>query len=471
MWKLFRRRLRYYLQYVPITANAVLCGMALWILSRILYRPSALKGRVDINSQDADGALNTLQPFILLMGRIGLMLLIVFIALSVLSALLAWLYYLWLKRKRGALLQLEFTTETKSGKSNKVFLNAALEGAFRPLLGFVKGRLFYDDYRLTDKFSLLSNRRKEGSFLRSAISGKNRLALPDIKEYQLRGGFIFFEDMLHLFSFAVAQPAGGNFYQPPVLRKPDEQEVSPKKTETTDIRIEQMRRVEGEYLNYKDFEAGDDVRRIVWKVYAKNRDLVVRVPEMFEPYASHLYFYASFHSGIGETWIEGDYGREMLNYFKNNVWTVYDTLAAKEFNMRYISDQPVTVPEGLPEKERVGRVISSSAWHRDKSLNSYFNARQGTVLCISSLTDPHELSQLLESADLSTLIYFVKLSRTFRHFIAFGWIKRLVFLPPKDRLNKLRDRWIFSPLRLQLGRREKEIESLLQKSSATFQVL
>jgi hypothetical protein len=269
----------------------------------------------------------------------------------------------------------------------------------------------------------------------------------------------------------VAQPAGGNFYQPPVLRERDEREVSPKKTESTDIRIDQMRRVEGEYLNYKDFEAGDDVRRIVWKVYAKNRDLVVRVPEMFEPYASHLYLYASFHSAIGEAWVSGDYGKEMLNYFKNNVWTVYDTLAAKEFEMRYISDQPVAVPEGLTEAERVGRVISSSSWHRDKNLNSYFNPRQGTVLCISSLTDTRELAQLLDGADSSTVIYFVKLSRTFRHSVALSWLKRLIFLPPKDRLNKLRDRWIFSPLRFQLARREREIETMLQKSDVTSQVL
>ena len=472
MWKLFRRRLRYYLQFVPITGNALVCGLALWLLYRILYQPPALKGRAkDAGDQQTDGAFNAFQPFILLMAKIALALVLVFIALSVLSALLAWLHYLWLRHKKGAVLELQFSTETRAGRSNKVFLNAALEGALRPLLGFVKGRLFYDDYHLTGKFSLLSNKRREGSFLRRAISGRSRLTLPDIKEYQLRGGFIFFEDMLHLFSFAVAQPAGGNFYQPPVLRKRDEQEVSPKKTETTDIRIDQMRRVEGEYLNYKDFEAGDDVRRIVWKVYAKNRDLVVRVPEKFEPYASHLYFYASFHTAVSEAWVGGDYGKEMLNYFKNNVWTVYDTLAAKAFAMRYISDQPVTVPEGLKEAERIGRIISSSAWHSDKSLNSYFNVRQGTVLCISSLTDTHELSQLLESADSSTVIYFVKLSRSFRHFLPLSWLKRLIFLPPEDRLSKLRDRWTFSPLRLQIGRREKEIEALLNKSGATVQTL
>lgn len=472
MWKLLIRKLRYYWQFVPITVNTLLCGAAIWILYKVLYRGTPAKvGAGDLSGQNEDSPISTFQPFILLMAKIAFLLLLAFIAVSALSALAAWLHYLWLKQKKDVVLQLQFNTETKNGKSNKVFLNAALEGAFRPLLGFVKGRLFYDDFQLTDKFSLLGNKRREGKLLRSAIAGKSRLMLPDIKEYQLRGGFIFFEDMLHLFSFAAAQPAGGNFYQPPVLRKPQDQEVAPKKTETTDIRIEQMRRVEGEYLNYKDFEAGDDVRRIVWKVYAKNRDLVVRIPEMFEPYASHLYFYASFHTSIGENWVSGEYGAEMLNYFKNNVWTVYDTLAAKEWQMRYIPDQPITVPEGLEERDRIGRIISSSSWQRDKDLPAYFNARQGTVLIISSLTDAHELAQILDQADNSLVIYFVKLSRTFRHFVAWNWLMRLIFLPPKDRLNKLRSRWVFSPLRLQTQRREKEIEALLKKSGASSQIL
>jgi hypothetical protein len=161
----------------------------------------------------------------------------------------------------------------------------------------------------------------------------------------------------------------------------------------------------------------------------------------------------------------------MLNYFKNNAWTIYDTLAAKEWQMRYIPDQPITVPEGLEERDRVGRIISSSAWHRDKDLSAYFNPRQGTVLCISSLTDPRELAQLLDNADNSLVIYFVKLSRTFRAFVAWNWLKRLLFLPPKDRLSKLRDRWLFSPLRFQLQRREKEIQALLDKSGASTQTL
>jgi hypothetical protein len=470
MWKLLRRRLRYYLQFVPVTLNTLLCAAAIWILYRIVYVKPDVAARHADDELDA-GKWSAFHPFVLLMAKMALLLLVFIAALSVLSALLSWLRFLWLKHRDRAALQLQFSTDTRGGRANRVFLNAAVEGALRPLLGFVKGRLFYDDYRLTDKFSLLGRRRRSEKQERRTIAGRSRLLLPDVREYQLRGGFVFFEDMLRLFSFAAAQQASGNFYQPPALRGEASLEAAPKKTETTDIRIEQMRRVEGDYLNYKDFEAGDDVRRIVWKLYAKNRDLVVRIPERFEPYASHLYFYASFHTGIREAWLSGGYGAEMLNFFKDSVWTVYEALAAKEWHIRYIPDQALTLPENLAERDRVGRVISGSEWQHDKDLSSYFNPRQGSVLVISSLTDPRELANLLDNADASLVIYFVKLSRAFRHFAAWSWLKRLLFLPPKDRLSRLKDRWTFSPLRLQIRRREKELEGILGKSAASWEVL
>jgi hypothetical protein len=277
--------------------------------------------------------------------------------------------------------------------------------------------------------------------------------------------------MLHVFSLAVAQPVGGHFYQPPILTTEEDAEVFPKKTESMDVRIEQMRRVEGEYLNYKDFEAGDDVRRIVWKVYAKNRELVVRMPEMFEPYASHLYFYASFHAGVKASWLSEGYLKEMLNYYKNNVWTVYDTLSKKEWEMRYVPDQSFNLPEHLSPAEKTARIISNSGWHTDASLSHYFSPRHGAVLIVSSLTDPEELRNMLDQCDASTVVYFVKCSRVLKQFVAWHWLKRLILLPPKDRLNRLRSRWIFSPIRIQILRREKEIEEILNKSAVISGIL
>ncbi len=451
-WKKIKWALRYYLQYSPFTVHTFLYGLAIWVGYKILYKP--------VTKEDT----STFTPFIMLMGKMALGLVLGLIAVSVLSTIASWAYYLWLQKSKHYYLEVNFTTETKNGRKNKLFLNATLRGVFRPLLGFIKGRLFYDDHELTDKFSLLSSKRKENSLLLAAATGRSRISLPDIKEYQLKGGFIFFEDMLHIFSLAVKQPVSGQFYQPPVLKDEEDREVYPKKTETLDVRIEQLRRVEGEYLNYKDFESGDDVRRIVWKIYAKNRELVVRMPEQYEPYASHLYFYASFHAAVKRQWLGETYLKEMLNYYKNNVWTVYDTLSKKEWEMRYIPDQSFTVPEHLSTPEKAARIISNSMWHTDRSLVSYFNPRQAAVICISSFTDPEELRNMLEQCDATTVVYLIKTSQVFRHFVAWNWLKRLLFLPPKDRLSKVRSRWLFSPMRFQVAKREKELEDILQHS-------
>ena len=462
MWHRLLRQIRYRIQFIPFTLNTLLCAAAAWLLYKILWRkpPAA-----------TDYTPSTFQPFIVLMGKLVFWFALAILALSVLSALLTWLYYLYLRRKETAGLQLQFETVTKNGRRNRLFMEAALPGVRRPLLGFVKGRLFYDDYQLTDKFPLQSNEYAEGKLLRRGIRGRSRLLLPDIREYQLRGGFVYFEDMLHLFSFAAAQPLSGTFYQPPVLRNVPDAEVAPRKTESLDIRIDQMRRVEGDPLAYKDFEPGDDVRRIVWKVYARNRELVVRMPERFEPYASHLYFYASFYAATHTAWLDDGYFKEMLNYYKNRIWTIYDTLAAKEWALRYIPDQEFTLPETRDDAEKTARLISSSAWHQDRGLLAYFDQKAGTVLCISSFTDPAELQQLLESAGAGVMIYFVKTSRVFRHFAAWNWLKRLVLLPPRDRLNRLRSRWIFSPVRWQVRKQEKQLLDILKNSGITYDVV
>jgi hypothetical protein len=459
-WKQIKWKISYYWQYFPFTLNTVLCVVAAWAAYKLLYTPPA-KGDEP----------SSLLPFVILMGKLVLWFLVALAGLSVISTFGTFLFYLLLRNDKGYKLKVEFTTETAKGKKNKLYLHAMIEGVIRPMLGFIKGRLYYDDNVMTDRFSMLSNKRKDQSIIRYAISGMSRMELPDIKEYELKGGFIYFEDMLHIFSLAASQQVSGHFYQPPVLTEAEDYEVFPKKTETMDVRIEQLRRVEGEYLNYKDFEAGDDVRRIVWKVYAKNRELVVRMPELYEPYASHLYFYASFYAEVKAQWMSEGYLKEMLNYYKNSVWTIYDTLGHKEWEMRYIPDQAFNIPEQLSEDDKAARIISNSTWHKDASLGQYFNPRTGAVLCVSSLTDPVELKNLLDRCDASTVVYFVKVSNVLKHFAPLNLIGRALFLPPKDRLSRLKTSWTFSPIRFQVNKREKEIEAVLKGSSVIMGVM
>jgi hypothetical protein len=196
-------------------------------------------------------------------------------------------------------------------------------------------------------------------------------------------------------------------------------------------------------------------------VYAKNRELVVRIPEIFDPYASHIYFYASFHSGLKQN---NDFSAEMLNYYKNRVWSIFEVLSKKEFEVKYIPDQTLTIPEQSNINEYVKRVISNSYWHGDKSLADYFEPRYGSVLCISSFNDPEEVKDMLERCNSDIVVYYVKLSNTFRSFLPWAWFKRIFFLTPDDRLKRIRNRWLLTPQRFQIVKREKEIERILSEA-------
>lgn len=443
------KRARYYLQYFPFSLNAFILAIALWICFQVIKPDEAAKGE----------ELSSFAPLIMLMGKTALWFIVALIGFSVLTTFLCWLYFIWQQSRHDY--RLEFTFKP-SGSDNGLWLETLLKKARRPFLGFIKGRLYYDGYQMTDKFMLASNKSQPNKFWRAGITGKSKLELPDIKEYAIQGGFIYFEDMLQLFSIPVRQKIKGHFYQAPEQVTLQEKESVPRKTDTTDIRIDQLRKVQVEYLNYKDFENGDDVRRVVWKVYAKNRELVVRIPEIFDPYASHIYFYASFHSGFRQT--GNDFSAEMLNYYKNRIWSVYETLTQKGFEVKFIPDQVLAITEQNNIKEYVQRVISNSFWHQDKELTDYFEPRYGSVLCISSFSAIQEVKDMLESCSPDTVVYYVKLSDTFHTFLPWTWLKRIFILSPDNRLKRIRSRWLLTGLRMQLLKREKEIEQALQKS-------
>jgi len=451
-WKFLSRRLRYYAQYFPFTINFFIVAAALWMCYYLL------RGSADKNID----AVNSYQPLILMMGKVALWFIILLTGFSILTAIACWLFYLFLKKKGSYQLEVSFNKDT--GQKGLSF-ETILRKARRPFLGFIKGRLIYDDMRMTGKFLMASNKKNPGRLWREAVSGKSIVILPDIKEYSISGGYVFFEDMLQLFSLPVKQQIKGHFYQEPESMMLEEKEAQPRKTDDTEIRIDQLRRVEGDYFNYKDFEIGDDVRRIVWKLYAKNRELVVRTPEIFNPFASHIYFYASFHSQLNLLQREGAFAAEMLNYYKNYIWTIYEALSKKEFEVKFIPDQELQLPEAINGTALVKRYISNCQWQKERDLSRYFEPKFGSVVCISSMNTAGEVSQLLDQCSHETVVYFIRLSGCFKAFAPWTWFLRIFLKAPEDRLRKIKSRWLLSPLRIRTLKREKEIMALLEKSN------
>jgi len=453
-------RIQYYAQYFPFTIHSILFAIATYISIKWLYQPLP-KGEIS----------NGTMPLILLLGKLIFWSLLALMGSSLITTIFCWIYFKWLMRSQRAGLTVQFNSTTYKDKASNIQVEATLNGSLKPLLGFVMGRIVYDKQHISESFCLLSSQAWWTNPKKKGLSGKNSFTLYDIKEYEVNGGFVYFQDLFHLCSLAIRQPIQGHFNQAPLLVGQYHPEVAPKKTETLDIRIDQLRKVEGDLFNYKDFEAGDDVRRIVWKVFAKNRSLVVRIPERLEPYASHLYFYASFYSAKNSNWLNEAFLQAMLNKYKNSIWSVLSALNKQEWAIRYIPDQEIALSELATDAQQHAKFISSSLWQQDTTLLEYFNPKQGSVLCISSLSDVKSLSEVLSKCDRSTLVYYIKLSHTFKQNAVLNLLSRILLSPPANPISRLKNQWLVHPMRLELERNEQQISALLRKSDVQWSEL
>lgn len=396
-------------------------------------------------------------------------------AISFVTAIVPWLFFLINKKRKNVSIKIKTASPNPSTSVNgekenerqQVGIN--ISPILKPLFGYIRLRLHYDDENISPKFSLIDDQVKSKLFSPS-LNGIFNWHLPQIKEYKVSNAIIYFEDMFQFFSFAAALPAQDNFITQPKNNNYSEIKVQPKKTEDTNTRIEQIRKVEGEFLNYKNFENNDDVRRIVWKIYAKNKELVVRVPETNDPYASHVYMYASYYNSMSEG-IYSDFFPVMLNYFKTSIWNTYLQLSKQNVLIKYIADQENKITFADDRLEKTKYIISTSEWQTQKNLQQYFKKEEASVLCISSLADAHEIENILEKTGKDLVIIFAKLSNAFSSVKIKDRLQWIFIKPEEDSIDKFRFAWNLSPLRKKIIDNENKIIAMLNKSECEIIVV
>ncbi|MDQ2864378.1 MAG: DUF58 domain-containing protein [Bacteroidota bacterium] len=388
------------------------------------------------------------------------------LVVSFLTAFIPWLFFLFNKKNNKALLQIK-TPERNI--TNKQSLLVNISAIVKPLFGYIRLRLLYDGKNISPKFAPI-NRGPKNDFLSGNIKGVYAWPLQNIKEYEVNKGIIYFEDFFQFFSFIVQLPANSNFFTHPLYSATGALNVQPKKTEETNMRIEEMRKVEGEFLNYKNFENNDDVRRIVWKIYAKNKELVVRIPETSDPYASHIYLYASFYNVLTDDVYE-EFNSFFLDNFKTIVWNVYDQLYRQKALVQYIPDQETKTFYADDAIQRVKYIVSTSSWQKQNDLLTYFNKQYGSILCISSLTDAKQLEEIIEKAGVGLTVIFVPSSKSFTHVKVTEWLQWIFIKPKKKSSEKLQIAFNLSPLRRKILENEKLIKALLNKSECEVLVM
>ena len=445
---MLRRRLSYFTSLFPLRLNFFL------LVAFACVAAYLIKHHYYISETDYGFILEWLVEFIK-------WLVIFVLGTAFLTTFGCWLYFMLVKPRTATgniRMNVKFG-ESIYAEAGEVPVTIELPGAIRPFLGYVKGRVVFSDLKKSDTIVFDSAMKQKRKFWRVGIKGMKKIWLPDRRDYLVARGVVYFQDMFQMFSFAYTESLDRRMYTTPPKQDDRNVVVDPNKTEQTEVRIETLKKVEGEYLNYKNFESSDDVRRIVWKIYARSRELVVRIPEIMDPYASHINFLASFYNGF-EGQGSDRFNAELLNHYKDNVRAIYESLQKQGAELRYIADQEVLKAFEVGESEKVLYQISTSKWQSDRDPRSFYNNNEAAVVCISSLVPADELRALLEARGSKATVFFIKVSEALEG----GWklnLKVLFVQSPPNPLKQLKKRWRFSRYRKTLIKNEKALTEVL----------
>ena len=378
---------------------------------------------------------------------------------SLLTALAAWLLFRHQIKKKSVHIQAKFGDGQKA-EAGWVSLAVMIQGpVLRPLLGTIQARLVFVGKKISDRIVLDANVPQPRKLRRQAIRGAGQTLLHDRGIYDVEKILISFGDMLGLVALPVSVPYTNQLFTLPRPLPEQHLRAQPQASEEQKHRIDVSRRVEGEYINYKEFETGDNIQRIVWKIYAKSGQLVVRVPEIKDPYASHVYCYVSYFDGLGEE--NGAFELELLNTYKDQVRSVYEALARNGYEVRLPHDQEVPKLSGLSEKHSELFQITAASWQSQNPPSKFVHPGKAAFVCLPSLTPADEVELLVKNLQPHIPLVVVKLSEAIPSPFQFK-LKDLFFKPEKNPNDRLRQPWMIASLRRALRENESAIANMLQ---------
>ncbi|MFQ3576069.1 MAG: DUF58 domain-containing protein [Cytophagales bacterium] len=406
--------------------------------------------------------------FLMILFKFGVVFAIVVIGFSFLSTIFCYFLFLLIRKtsQKNKIISVKLG-EGKYSVAGKAPLSVAIFGVLRPILGGISAKLLFTDFSATEAIVLDKNLYQDKKWMRTAVFGTKKVWLPDRRAYKMKGISVYFEDFFGLFSFPFFQSSVNFIFTTPPKFETSELGLMPNKTEEEVQRIKLLKKIQGELINYKSFEPGDDIRRIVWKIFARNKELVIRTPETRDPYASHIYMYVSFLNTLQNSFSEA-FDKEMLNQFKDKIRYVLDSTKTSEFECKLILDQTADGNFDLEENERELYQISVAKWRNDYELKDFFKPNTNGVLVLSSLISKEEILEVLsERKEDEVTLFIVKVSDVFKNTVPFSW-EKLFFDVKESQASKLKRDWIFSGYRRKVLKNEKLLVEALKEIEIEF---
>lgn len=441
--------IRFYAQFIPLKRNGIVFFIAAVLL--FLFLRNEYYG-------EASQFTPFLNVFVWLIGIFAGLI----IGLGFLYTLFCWSFLAIRSSKLAVDLSIGLEDGQK-GVAGEVPAKLHLSRAIMPLAGYLKAWLVFEDDELVGP--ILINTFSGGWKDLLSKEGNADLRLTNRAQYQVKGYIFSFEDYLQFFRFSWLKKAKKTFYLYSQKREVSDTDIPPSKAREELEKVKTSKRVEGDFLNYKDFESGDDVRRIVWKIFAKNRELVVRVPEVINPYASHLHFFASFQNSLLPA--DSGYATGMLDYYKDIIFNTCIQIEKSGRKVEFSMDQEVGDSLIVDKKDMLGYFLSCAKW-KEGDLNEQFpSIAASSVVCVSSMVPADQLEALVNKR--SVTLFVVQVSRYLDAQNLYNWSNTILQNDQQSEVSKLR--WVLSRQRRKLKKNEQKIAQLVESTAFQGQLI
>lgn len=342
-------------------------------------------------------------------------------------------------------------------------LTIMVREAFAPLIGVLHAFITTDrqDYIhpvlfLKNKFRLLKP---------IGTQSTQPLELPHYIPYRFRTVTLQYMDILRMTALPVTISTDYQFHNYPPDRPLPDRIIQPLIHQEDKEALVVPRKKDGDYLHYKHFESGDDVRRIVWKIYAKNKDLIVRIPEREYETANTCYM---SYSTVQETPVPDRYSPVALDYLKWSVWNIYQTL--RKQNNLLLKKVQGTAPL-LPDADIIRNYITDLQWQPASGTHN-IDPGNDNIICLHSGMPVETIERLTLRLSPVQTVYFIPLSQAFRVNLVTRGLRKLFFITlHPDPVVQARINFQFSGTRRKWQQKETRILALLQDRNIRYEVV
>ena len=351
----------------------------------------------------------------------------------------------------------------KKSKSDIAWNNNCLEvtNLIQPLLGFVRIHLLKNDMVCSESILLLPSRQSSIFFWGGTMVSPPLTQSDIIRNEIIDSLVIHFEDPFRFFSFSIRRPIHIERLRLPdadaeattwmTIKHPDREEQH---TDTQQPRP-------GDWFRLKSFESGDDVRRIVWHLYARHKELMVRQQDQHQPYGDTLRIFVSFQVA-SSLHLDSSLLLFFETYYKQRLYALIGGLLQEGLLVDWCTES-MQWEKGITS-DSLAVFLANASLHNNNKTQGLPATDAPSIVFISTINDIKQISTFT-SLWPNTIIVHVDLQRALNPPSWFMRFKQLWVKPKYQTNTEIQYTWWRHPAKRSIVKHAESVTSKLAQST------